>query len=167
MPSRPVLIGRGLVPHPPCTPKTRVYTRANCAKEPSTVRVHYPTPNNRVEPTTTCCDTRPPTTAHTHQQGGPRLGPSVTAAIATGKHPDPSRTRKLSLPAPMVLPPRGGGRVGRRRTFLPKGPPAMVALSSFPGAQRCPHCVHRWPPRTPSPHGPLERGEMVGGRPQR
>ena len=40
----------------------------------------------------------------------------VTAAIAKGKHPDPSRTRKLSLPAPMVLQPRGCGRVGRRRT---------------------------------------------------
>ena len=47
----------------------------------------------------------------------------VTAAIATGKHPDPSRTRKLSLPAPMVLQPRGCGRVGRRRTNIARGPP--------------------------------------------
>jgi hypothetical protein len=43
---------------------------------------------------------------------------NVTAAIANGKHPDPSRTRKLSRSAPMVLHPRGCGRVGRRRTSL-------------------------------------------------
>ena len=30
----------------------------------------------------------------------------VTAAIAAGKRPDPSRTRKLSPPAPMILPNR-------------------------------------------------------------
>src|SRR3954469_14895267 len=38
--------------------------------------------------------------------------------MARGKRPDPFRTRKLSLPAPMVLPRRRGGRVGRRRTTL-------------------------------------------------
>ena len=54
----------------------------------------------------------------------------VTAAIATGKHPDPSRTRKLSLPAPMVLPPRGGGRVGRRRTSFPtEATPAVASVA--------------------------------------
>ena len=44
---------------------------------------------------------------------------TVTATIARGKRPVPSRTRKLSLSAPMVLrgPPRG--RVGRRRTHPP------------------------------------------------
>ncbi len=36
-------------------------------------------------------------------------------AIATESHPFPSRTRKLSLPAPMVLGGRLPGRVGRRR----------------------------------------------------
>jgi hypothetical protein len=35
--------------------------------------------------------------------------------MAEGKHPVPSRTRKLSPPAPMVLPGKLGGRVGRRR----------------------------------------------------
>ena len=35
--------------------------------------------------------------------------------IAAGKRPVPFRTRKLSPPAPMVLPPGGGGRVGYRR----------------------------------------------------
>ena len=37
--------------------------------------------------------------------------------IAEGKHPYPSRTRKLSPPAPMVLASRGAGRVGRRLDF--------------------------------------------------
>ena len=36
--------------------------------------------------------------------------------IAEGTHPFPFRTRKLSPPAPMVLP--NGGRVGRRQAFL-------------------------------------------------
>jgi hypothetical protein len=41
-----------------------------------------------------------------------------SVAIAKRKHPFPSRTRKLSSSAPMVL--RGGlrGRVGRRRDFF-------------------------------------------------
>src|SRR5580700_9890241 len=34
--------------------------------------------------------------------------------VAQGSHPFPSRTRKLSPAAPMVLPARVGGRVGRR-----------------------------------------------------
>ena len=40
---------------------------------------------------------------------------TATAVIAEGKHPVTFRTRKLSLPAPMVLHPGGCGRVGRRR----------------------------------------------------
>src|SRR5215213_5306212 len=43
---------------------------------------------------------------------------SVTAAMARGKRPVTFRTRKLSLSAPMVLPWRRGGRVGRRRTTI-------------------------------------------------
>src|SRR3954465_12936520 len=42
--------------------------------------------------------------------------------MARGKRPVPFRTRKLSLSAPMVLPWRRGGRVGRRRTFFGVGP---------------------------------------------
>src|SRR5437667_4819779 len=45
-------------------------------------------------------------------------GDAVSVAIAEGRHPVPFRTRKLSLPAPMVLPWRRGGRVGRRRDIL-------------------------------------------------
>src|SRR4051812_7773716 len=50
----------------------------------------------------------------------------VTAAMARGKRPVSFRTRKLSLSAPMVLPWRRGGRVGRRRTTIPEGAPASV-----------------------------------------
>src|SRR5713226_1592199 len=46
------------------------------------------------------------------------------ATSATGPHPFPSRTRSLSLSAPMVLPLRGGGRVGRRQPSTPKPAPA-------------------------------------------
>jgi hypothetical protein len=46
----------------------------------------------------------------------------VTAATAKGKRPVPSRTRKLSPSAPMVLHPPGCGRVGHRRTLFRKGP---------------------------------------------
>src|SRR5215218_8223170 len=51
---------------------------------------------------------------------------SVTAAMARGKRPVTFRTRKLSLSAPMVLPWRRGGRVGRRRTTIPEGAPTYV-----------------------------------------
>src|SRR5690349_16805031 len=40
--------------------------------------------------------------------------------MARGKRPVTFRTRKLSLSAPMVLPWRRGGRVGRRRTYFLK-----------------------------------------------
>src|SRR5829696_6383727 len=41
------------------------------------------------------------------------------ATRAQGPHPFPSRTRPLSPAAPMVLRPRGRGRVGRRRHLIP------------------------------------------------
>ncbi len=47
---------------------------------------------------------------------------------AEGKRPFPFRTRKLSPPAPMVLPWQRGGRVGHcQRAFLP----FFVFLSNF------------------------------------
>ena len=55
----------------------------------------------------------------------PTRGPHphrVSVAIAEGRHPVPFRTRKLSPPAPMVLPWRRGGRVGRRRDISPTRP---------------------------------------------
>src|SRR5579859_4904664 len=45
----------------------------------------------------------------------------VAAAIAKGKHPVPSRTRKLSLSAPMVLRGRPRGRAGHRRNTIQRG----------------------------------------------
>src|SRR5688572_32960276 len=67
----------------------------------------------------------------------------VTAAMARGKRPVTFRTRKLSLSAPMVLPRRRGGRVGRRRTTPPEGAPADAgAPSPFPARDRN---GHKWP----------------------
>ena len=45
-------------------------------------------------------------------------GHRVTAVIAWGKRPVPSRTRKLRPTAPMVLHPGGCGRVGHRRNTI-------------------------------------------------
>ena len=53
----------------------------------------------------------------------------VSVAIAEGSHPFPFRTRKLSLPAPMVLGPSGPGRVGRRR--ISHTSPAYAGLVAF------------------------------------
>ena len=68
--------------------------------------------------------------------------------MARGKRPVSFRTRKLSLSAPMVLPWRRGGRVGRRRTTIPEGAPASVLgpLSACPGHRR-PSATHRFRPR--------------------
>ena len=57
-----------------------------------------------------------------NQQNHPFPKGFVTVVIARGKHPDPSRTRKLSLPALMVLHTRVCGRVRRRRTTHPTPP---------------------------------------------
>ncbi len=72
-------------------------------------------------------------------------GTTVSVAIAEGKHPVPSRTRKLSPPAPMVLPGRLGGRVGRCRNILQNGPPARAARS------RCPRTLGADMPKALSP----------------
>jgi hypothetical protein len=48
----------------------------------------------------------------------PKTNLQFSVAIARRQHPFPSRTRKLSSSAPMVLPGKLGGRVGRRRNFF-------------------------------------------------
>src|SRR3954469_10407666 len=63
-------------------------------------------------------NTPKPTRNGSGDRGGRSHLHRVSAAIATGKRPAPFRTRKLSPSAPMVLPGRPGGRVGRRRTSL-------------------------------------------------
>src|SRR3954466_4199042 len=100
MPSRPVLIGRGLVTHTP------------------TNNHHASTIQNLNQ------QTQPPTQRGTTRVDNHTTVHNVTAAIAAGKHPAPSRTRKLSQPAPMVLHPTGCGRVGRRRTTLTRWGPS-------------------------------------------
>jgi hypothetical protein len=57
----------------------------------------------------------PPRDSPHRDQG---CGHRVTAVIAWGKRPVPSRTRKLRPTAPMVLHPGGCGRVGHRRTYI-------------------------------------------------
>src|SRR6478752_6594935 len=72
----------------------------------------------------------------THHVLGACVSARVTAAIAKGKHPVPSRTRKLSLSAPMVLQPRGCGRVGRRRTIIAQGHPFGGGPAAISGSFR-------------------------------
>ena len=64
----------------------------------------------------------------------------VPVVTAEGKRPDPSRTRKLSPPAPMVLRPTGRGRVGHRRNTRP---PPHTSSPETQGA--------RTPPGAPAP----------------
>src|SRR5438034_10749753 len=53
-------------------------------------------------------------------------------ALAEGSHLFPFRTEKLSPPAPMVLPGKPGGRVGRRPIFLRSpGPRRGIGASVF------------------------------------
>ena len=120
MPSRPVLIGRGLVT-----------TQQNPKPTTSHTQRERPRPHAKLRPQT------PPTHTRECVRAGSRSH-RVTAAIATGKHPDPSRTRKLSLPAPMVLQPRGCGRVGRRRTHTTpeRGHPTVASLGHLPRLSR-------------------------------
>src|SRR6478735_11286596 len=74
-----------------------------------------------------------PTPATRRVRGGAR----VTAVIAWGKRPVPSRTRKLRPTAPMVLHPGGCGRVGHRRnTINGRGPPPHVGVLPHLTAQK-------------------------------
>ena len=72
-----------------------------------------------------------------------------SAAIAKGKHPVPSRTRKLSLSAPMVLQWRRCGRVGRRRTYFEEEAPHIV-WCLFCISDECPGPPHQVTPGSPS-----------------
>src|SRR5438045_6666748 len=61
------------------------------------------------------------------------------ATIPEGKHPIPSRTRKLSPPGPMVLQGEPCGRVGRRREIITGGENRQSSprLFLFWGRVRC------------------------------
>src|SRR6266702_981023 len=56
----------------------------------------------------------------------------IGVATAEGSHLFPFRTEKLSPPAPMVLPGKPGGRVGRRPFFL-RGPGTSSGPHVFGG----------------------------------
>ena len=86
-----------------------------------------------------------------HTPGVGRQHKNVSVAIAQGKRPVPFRTRKLSLAAPMVLHPRGCGRVGHRRTHPNRvnkkarttrfGPSSISRPSDLAGRAGCPRLV--------------------------
>src|SRR3954471_4423074 len=96
-------------------PKTYTQTRNH---------THPRMPNKHSHPTTN-------NTSPTHQKGGtPTECTKLRRLIAAGKRPDPSRTRKLSLPAPMILP-NPGGKVGHRRTQIRITPHAMWGVILF------------------------------------
>ena len=71
---------------------------------------------------------------------------SVSVAIAEGRHPVPYRTRKLSPPAPMVLPGKLGGRVGRRRDSSRSAAPSRRRFV-VPGAPAIPRAFPPVPAR--------------------
>ena len=116
--SRPVLIGRHEPPPrtpPPAPPHNRGGTanrgRGGPAASTTQPRTNPPTPPTRE-------GGGPP-------RGAPQPHPHPGGHSGAGKRPDPYRTRKLSPPAPMVLPPPGSGRAGHHReTHHPTAPPS-------------------------------------------
>jgi len=65
-------------------------------------------------------------------------------AMARGRHLFPFRTEKLSPSAPMVLGPKGPGRVGRRRFFInARRSPARRSPRRRPGPRASPEGVPR------------------------
>ncbi len=94
------------------------------------------------------------TGCHRIPGGGCVLFRSVSVVLASGKRPVPFRTRKLSLIAPMVLQPKGCGRVGHRRTqptgWVPVENPQQVLPGPSPFL--CPQpAPHPAPRRHPGP----------------
>ena len=149
--SRPVLIGRQPHTHTTALPASTLRSPDNNptghprrGEHPPRGHQHDRTQHNRTQhraPAHRDHNASPPP-PHTR---GPVRGEKVTAAIAWGKRPDPSRTRKLSPTAPMVLHPPGCGRVGHRRTTPhAEGPTTTVGPS--------PHL--RRPPQHAGPRAP-------------
>ena len=111
-----------------------------------TNRVHYAAQNQPTHPPThTVGGTRPNTRTTPHHRPGGHSG--------AGKRPDPYRTRKLSPPAPMVLPPPGSGRVGHHRnTHTPTGPhQGPTTMGRPPQHPRCGGRTHHHN-NPPTPH---------------
>ncbi len=103
-------------PHPLYGPQP-THTQTN--KPATTTPPHNGGTHNRI--------TQPPhhpPTPHTKKRGhrGEQAPPPSRWSQQQGTRPDPSRTRKLSPPAPMVLHPPGCGRVGHHRAHTTPGP---------------------------------------------
>src|SRR5690348_10939269 len=82
----------------------------------------------------------------------------LSVVVAEGERPVPSRTRKLSPPAPMVLHPPGCGRVGRRRHSTCESPAELSAgLSSLSRPPAEGSSARVAPHRTPDLLQPLAR----------
>ena len=122
-----------------------------------TTRVRYAIPESH---------TRPPR----HGAGPGKRGGGHSGRDTPGLFP--FRTRKLRLPAPMVLHPPGCGRVGHRRLHTTKGgarhgPPLFS--HTWPAThtpQRPPHArPHAPPPRT-GPHRPQRTGHTATRTPK-
>ena len=108
--------------HPPHNRGGVGETAAKC--EASTIR-STPNPPPQPPPTHTRVGGgkgRWATTQPHSATDGTALPTAVSVVTATGKRPAPSRTRKLSLTAPMVLHPPGCGRVGHHRAHTTVGP---------------------------------------------
>ena len=135
--SRPVLISRQLTPHP--HPQHVLGTKGGVTTEH---RVHYTAPNqqptrrsgggHREPQLNTAHHGRTTTVTYPPPRSPAGSGTRVTAVIAWGKRPVPSRTRKLRPAAPMVLHPEGCGRVGHRRTTPPGSSPRTTRCGGSP-----------------------------------
>src|SRR5690348_12720935 len=97
------------------------------------------------------------------ERGG---GTTVSVAIAEGSHPVPFRTRKLSPPAPMVLPWRRGGRVGRRRDIFATGAARRGGSRRFRARSRWRGALARYAWRMPRALSP-RHGKTAHGTPRR
>ena len=87
---------------------------------------------------------------------------TVPVAMAEGKHPVPYRTRKLSLPAPMVLHAGACGRVGdRRTTHHPRRGPGTPPRAPTP----CGGTTIQQPHQHQTPHQTTGTTRQPGSRP--
>ena len=108
--SRPVLIGRGL--------GLNIQFRENAARQSSCIAMECLRDQSRtLDMIIHFLDRRCLDILDSNQQ--------FLVVMAAGSHPFPFRTRKLSLPAPMVLGGNSPGRVGRCQIFFID----------------CPHCL--------------------------
>ncbi len=111
-------------PTPGGDPAPSTTPRPLCRPPPT----HPPPPEQTNETAGGPVRPQPPTTpqSNTPQRAtptrAPHTPPHVSVVIAGRQRPDPSRTRKLRPPAPMVLRPPGRGRAGHHRAHTTPPP---------------------------------------------